>query len=52
MNGAQMYSTVKIGSSNILGKIVKLSGDTATIQCFGSTSIIELMQTGLQLETK
>lgn len=52
MSGAHMYSTVKIGASQILGEIIKINGNEATIQCFDSTSTIQAMQMDWQLAIK
>jgi len=36
--GAKMYELVKIGWDKLVGEIIKLEGDTASIQCYEDTS--------------
>lgn len=38
MTGAKMYELVKIGWNKLVGEIIKLDGDTASIQCYEETS--------------
>lgn len=38
MTGAKMYELVKIGWNKLVGEIIKLDGDTASIQCYEDTS--------------
>jgi len=38
MSGAKMYETVKVGWDKLVGEIIKLEGDTASIQCYEDTS--------------
>merc|ERR1712086_1032115 len=38
MSGAKMYELVKIGWDKLVGEIIKLEGDTASIQCYEDTS--------------
>lgn len=38
MSGAKMYETVKVGWEKLVGEIIKLEGDTASIQCYEDTS--------------
>ena len=33
-----MYELVRIGVQNLIGEIIRLEGDTATIQCYEETS--------------
>ena len=37
MSGARMYELVKIGWDKLVGEIIKLEGDTASIQCYEDT---------------
>jgi V-type H+-transporting ATPase subunit A len=38
MQGAKMYELVKVGWDKLVGEIIKLDGDTASIQCYEDTS--------------
>ena len=38
MSGAAMYELVRVGNQNLVGEIIKLEGDTATIQVYEETS--------------
>ena len=38
MAGAKMYELVKIGWSKLVGEVIKLERDTASIQCYEDTS--------------
>lgn len=38
MNGSAMYELVRVGHDNLVGEIIKLEGDTATIQVYEETS--------------
>ncbi|MCQ2819549.1 MAG: V-type ATPase subunit A [archaeon] len=38
MAGAKMYELVKIGWSKLVGEVIKLEKDTASIQCYENTS--------------
>merc|ERR1719183_1026493 len=38
MSGSKMYETVKVGWDRLVGEIIKLEGDTASIQCYEDTS--------------
>ena len=38
MTGAKMFELVKIGWDKLVGEIIKLDGDTASIQCYEDTS--------------
>ena len=33
MSGAKMYELVKVGWDKLVGEVIKLDGDTASIQC-------------------
>lgn len=41
MRGAQMYEMVKVGKEKLIGEIIELEGDTATIQVYEETAGIE-----------
>jgi len=38
MSGSKMYELVKVGWDKLVGEIIKLEGDTASIQCYEDTS--------------
>ena len=38
MSSAKMYETVEVGEDKILGEVIRLTGDTAFIQVYESTS--------------
>ncbi|MEN6574091.1 ATP synthase subunit A [Methanobacterium aggregans] len=38
MKGTQMYEMVKVGNSKLIGEIIELEGDTATIQVYEETA--------------
>ncbi|MDR3222921.1 MAG: ATP synthase subunit A [Methanobrevibacter sp.] len=38
MRGTQMYEMVRVGSSKLIGEIIELEGDTATIQVYEETA--------------
>jgi V-type H+-transporting ATPase subunit A len=38
MSGSKMYELVKIGWDKLVGEIIRLEGDTASIQCYEDTS--------------
>ena len=38
MSGAKMYELVKVGWDKLVGEIIKLERDTASIQCYEDTS--------------
>ena len=38
MSGAKMYELVKVGWKKLVGEVIKLDGDTASIQCYEETS--------------
>lgn len=38
MSGAKMYETVKVGWDKLVGEIIKLEGNSASIQCYEDTS--------------
>ena len=37
MSGAKMYELVKVGWDKLVGEIIKLDGDCASIQCYEDT---------------
>ncbi|MES1916307.1 MAG: hypothetical protein MHM6MM_008139, partial [Cercozoa sp. M6MM] len=38
MSGSAMYELVRVGHSGIVGEIIRLDGDTASIQCYEETA--------------
>ena len=38
MSGAKMYELVKVGWDKLVGEVIKLEGDSASIQCYEDTS--------------
>jgi len=38
MSGAKMYETVKVGWDKLVGEIIKLEGNSCSIQCYEDTS--------------
>lgn len=38
MTGAAMYELVRVGAQELVGEIIRLEGNTATIQCYEETS--------------
>jgi hypothetical protein len=42
MSGSKMYELVKIGWDKLVGEIIKLEGDTASIQCYEDTCKYQL----------
>lgn len=53
MSGAKMYELVRVGSANLVGEIIQLKEDTATIQVYEETSGItvgdQVLRTGKSL---
>lgn len=45
MRGSQMYEMVRVGEEKLIGEIIELEGDTATIQVYEETAGIEPGQT-------
>ncbi len=41
MLGAQMYEVVEVGDEGLVGEIVRLSGDLATVQVYENTSMLK-----------
>ena len=56
MSGSQMYELVKVGWDKLVGEIIKLEGDTASIQCYEDTSGLTVgdpvLQTGKPLSVE
>lgn len=44
MAGAAMYELVRVGHSELVGEIIRLEGDMATIQVYEETCILLNMQ--------
>lgn len=42
MSGAAMYELVRVGYEKLVGEIIKLEADKATIQCYEETSGVTL----------
>jgi V-type H+-transporting ATPase subunit A len=40
MHGAAMYELVRVGSQNLVGEIIRLEKDTATLQVYEETCIL------------
>ena len=38
MGGAAMYELVRVGAGRLIGEVIRLEGDSATIQCYEDTS--------------
>lgn len=38
MSGSKMYELVKVGWDKLVGEIIKLEGDKASLQCYEDTS--------------
>jgi len=53
MSGAKMFEVVRVGKQNLVGEIIRLEGDTASIQVYEDTSGLTvgdpLVKTGLPL---
>lgn len=43
MSGAAMYELVRVGHSELVGEIIRLEGDLATIQVYEETCILQVM---------
>jgi V-type H+-transporting ATPase subunit A len=56
MSGAKMYELVKVGWDKLVGEVIKLEGDTASIQCYEDTSGLTVgdpvMKTGSPLSVQ
>lgn len=44
MAGAAMYELVRVGHSELVGEIIRLEGDMATIQVYEETCILPVTQ--------
>jgi V/A-type H+-transporting ATPase subunit A len=42
MTGARMYDIVRVGSEGLMGEVIRLEGETATIQVYEDTSGLEV----------
>ena len=42
MSGTSMFELVRVGYDRLVGEIIKLEGDTASIQCYEETGMIEI----------
>lgn len=42
MSGSFMYELVRVGASELVGEIIRLEGDSATIQCYEETSGLQV----------
>lgn len=49
MAGAAMYELVRVGHSELVGEIIRLEGDMATIQVYEETCILLTMWLSLPL---
>ncbi|MBC7096745.1 MAG: hypothetical protein H5T39_03495, partial [Methanobacteriales archaeon] len=38
MRGTQMYEMVRVGEEKLIGEIIELEGDTATVQVYEETT--------------
>lgn len=56
MSGAAMYELVRVGHQELVGEIIKLKGDTASIQCYEETAGLTIgdpvERTGAPLEVE
>ena len=56
MKGSLMYEVVRVGEQKLIGEIIELAGDTATIQVYEETAGIapgqKVLGTGLQLSVE
>lgn len=51
MAGAAMYELVRVGHSELVGEIIRLEGDMATIQVYEETCIFLTSHTTYSLHT-
>ena len=42
MSGTSMFELVRVGYDRLVREIIKLEGDTASIQCYEETGMIEI----------
>ncbi|RDD36720.1 V-type proton ATPase catalytic subunit A [Trichoplax sp. H2] len=52
MSGAAMYELVRVGHSELVGEIIRLEGDSATIQTYEETCIMGSIFDGIQRPLK
>jgi V-type H+-transporting ATPase subunit A len=56
MSGSKMYELVKVGWDKLVGEVIKLEGDLASIQCYEDTSGLTIgdpvMKTGSPLSVQ
>jgi len=45
MSGSAMYELVRVGHSELVGEIIRLDGDRATIQVYEETCILYFVDT-------
>ena len=43
MSGSAMYELVRVGHGELVGEIIRLEGDLATIQVYEETCILDLL---------
>lgn len=51
MAGAAMYELVRVGHSELVGEIIRLEGDMATIQVYEETCILSASTSSQPLHT-
>ncbi len=47
MEGVAMYELVKVGHANLVGEVIRISGDRATIQVYEETGTFNAAQSCL-----
>lgn len=52
MAGAAMYELVRVGHSELVGEIIRLEGDMATIQVYEETCILFTRVVNIRTTTK
>ena len=52
MAGAAMYELVRVGHSELVGEIIRLEGDMATIQVYEETCILHAEVLGFSVFSK
>ena len=53
MSGSKMYEVVRVGRDNLVGEIIRLAGDTASVQVYEDTSgltVGDLVPRGYQFQ--
>ena len=43
MSGTSMFELVRVGYDRLVGEIIKLEGDTASIQCYEETGGLQIL---------